>query len=80
MPVRKYQPIWNQLKAENKVSVRVPRPLHPRLIKAVIKEKYNDIEYKFMLGERGKTAKLSYYVQGVVITFQLKQTLGVEDL
>ena len=80
MAVRKYEPIWKQLKESNKVSVRVPRPLHPRVIKAVIKEKYSDLGYKLLLGERGKNAKLSYHVQGVVITFQLSHTFGVEDL
>jgi len=80
MAVRKYYPIWQQLKTDNKVSIRVPRIYHRRLIKAVVKEKYSDIEYKFLLGERGKKAKLSYHVQGVVITFHLTQSLGVEDL
>jgi len=80
MSVRKYEPIWMELKKKHQVRIQIPRPLHKRLIKAVIKEKYNDVVFKFELGERGKAAKLSYIQQGVVIVFQLKISLGLEDL
>jgi len=80
MSVRKYSPIWLALKKAHKVAISVPRPYHKRVIKAVVKEKYGDLEYKFELGERGKKAKISYTVRGAIITFNLNHTLGVEDL
>jgi hypothetical protein len=80
MSVRKYEPIWNALKKDGVVSVSVPRPLHPRLIKAVIKEKYNDLGYKLLLGEKAKKAKISYISKGSVIKFQLHHSIGTDDI
>lgn len=54
--------------------------LHRRIIKAVIKRKYVDVGFKFLVGERGKRAKLFYKREGSIIEFKLVYTLGVEDL
>lgn len=44
--MRKYEPIWIQLKETGKCQVSVPKQLHARIKKAVSKEKYNDTAYK----------------------------------
>lgn len=72
----RYTPIWLKLKADHKVSVVIPSPLHKRLIKAVIKRKDEDVTYKFILGEQGKKARLKYSVQENVIHFKLTFWLG----
>jgi len=66
---RQYNPIWKRLKAEKKVSVAVPLPLHDRIIKAVTKEKWLDLEYKLQIEPR--TATMRHSVKGAVITFRL---------
>lgn len=72
----KYAPIWNRLKADRKVSVAIPSPLHRRLIKAVIKRKNEDLGYKYLLGEQGKKAILEYTIHEQVITFKLTLWMG----
>lgn len=68
-PYRAYQPIWEKLKADGKVSITANRLLHPRIIKAVIKEKWMDIGYKMQI--EPATAFLSHEVKFSVITFTL---------
>lgn len=77
----KYAPIWEKLKTERKVSVAVPRPLHKRIIKAVIKRKDEDVAHKYLLGERGIKAKLHYDIQDSIIHFTLKYFInGIGEL
>lgn len=82
--MRKYQPIWNALKetANSKRECRItaPPPLHRRIIKAVMKEKDQDTGYKYLLGEQGKRARLSYTIDHSVITFTLQISIGLSDL
>lgn len=44
--MRLYQPIWEKLKREGQASITANRVLHPRILKAVIKEKWLDLGYK----------------------------------
>ncbi len=83
-PPRFYEPIWIKLKSMPPseassigVSITANRLLHPRIIKAVIKEKWMDLGFKLQLDD--KTAKLSYTRKHAVITFYLTYTLGKED-
>jgi len=79
--MRKYLSIWYQLKKEGKCAVAAPVKLHPRIIKGVINEKYNDIGYKFLLHEDDKTARIEYIREGGKITFVLKiYGIGIGDL
>ena len=78
--VSQYQQIWNALKKDGTVKLTAPVVLHRRIVKAVIKRKYIDVGFKFLVGERGKKAKLSYSSVGSIIEFKLEYTLGVEDL
>jgi hypothetical protein len=77
--MRLYEPIWNKLKsmqlseASTKgVSVTANRVLHPRIIKAVKKEKWLDAGYKIKLEPR--EAVLFHSQRGVILTFYLKLT------
>lgn len=67
---RQYYPIWNQLKQHGKVSVTAPRPLHARIVKAVKKEKYNDLAYKLEIEPR--IAVLSHARQNSILHFFLE--------
>ena len=83
--MRHYETIWNQLKnlpakeAETAgVSVTASRALHPRIVKAVIKEKYGDLGYKILLNDR--RAVLAHIRKHSIITFFLTISKGIEDI
>lgn len=78
MVTRQYQPIWEALKALSAkdaatkgVSITAPRPLHSRIIKAIIKEKWSDVAFKVTLYHKGRHAILSHVRQHSVLTFYL---------
>lgn len=82
--IRFYQPIWERLKSMPPreastigVSITANRLLHPRIIKAVTKEKWMDIGFKILLDD--KRAVLSHVRKNAVLTFYLTYTLGKED-
>jgi len=75
-----YDPIWVALKKDNICRVSAPRPLHPRIKKAVYKRKDLDLGYKLQLKEKGKVARLSIKSKQSVIEFKLVVSIGLEDL
>jgi len=77
---RVYYPIWEKLKADGTVSITANRLLHPRIIKAVKKEKWMDIMYKADLAPDFPV--LSHSISHSVITFTLtiKKSTGIVDL
>lgn len=75
--MREYEPIWNKLKADKVVSITANRLLHPRIIKAVKKEKWKDIAYKLEIEPR--VATLSHTSKQAVLTFHLSFSLISED-
>lgn len=78
--IRKYQPIWQVLKDKSICEVAAHTNLHRRIIKAVIKEKYNDLKFKLFLADKGKRAILEHTKKHNVITFTLVISIGVGDL
>jgi hypothetical protein len=68
--MRYYEPIWLRLKKNKVVQVTAPRPLHPRIIKAVVKEKWLDLGFKLEL--EPSYAILSHICTNSVVTFKLK--------
>lgn len=78
--LRQYNPIWKRLKAEKTVSVEAHLSRHKRIIKAVKKEKWLDLEYKLSI--EPKKSRLEHSVSGSTITFTLtvESKLTVEDL
>lgn len=71
--MRKYESIWIKLKKEKQVSLTANRLLHPRIIKAVIKEKWGDVGYKVQI--EPAHARLSYTIKHSVLTFYLYLTI-----
>jgi hypothetical protein len=71
--MRKYEPIWRKLKSAGQVSITCNRLLHPRIIKAVIKEKWGDIGYKIAI--EPARAKLTYTASHAILTFYLTKTI-----
>lgn len=67
----KYSPIWENLKRDLEARVVAHPALHRRIIKAVIKRKDEDLGYKVLNAEMYKKAKLSYTIEGNVITFRI---------
>lgn len=90
--MRKYQPIWETLKKtlEEKgigvCSIAAHKALHPRIIKAVSREKNIDIGYKLLSTEKREKTIVYSRVQGSKITFYLrvfhidKNDIRIEDL
>ena len=73
MSSSEYTPIWNALKASDKVpkqvSITANRLLHPRIIKAVTKRKWLDLGYKLQIEPRHSI--LTHTCNGSTITFFL---------
>lgn len=59
--MRMYQPAWIQLKSNPKLPLVIAAApaLHPRIYKAIIKEKWLDTPYKSNLAARGYRSELS---------------------
>lgn len=71
--MRKYSSIWNALKKDKKCAIAAPIPLHPRIIKAVIAEKYRDSGHRLLTSLSRKRTKLVHIVTGSRIEFLLKE-------
>lgn len=71
---RAYEPIWTRLKDTGKCTVMAPAPLHPRIVKAVIKEKYSDFAWKLSIADQFKKGELSYSSSDMSLHFILTVT------
>lgn len=76
----KYTPIWVAIKKDSKCIVTSHPLLQKRLIKAVGKRKNEDLKYKEELKRNGQRAVLYYEINGNIVTFKLKKTIGLSDL
>ena len=74
-PLRKYEPIWKELKLSGKAALTAKPQLHARIKKAVIKEKDNDLAFKLSASEGGKKYKLSVASNGQVLSFLLEDSI-----
>lgn len=77
---RTYQPIWEELKRSNTCKISANKSLHKRIVKAVIKEKYNDVNFKLYLADKGQKAVLTHTKKYSIIEFFLNVTIGLSDL
>lgn len=83
--MRKYESIWQRLKAHPKHEIRVEvhKALVRRIVKAVTKEKYIDLGFKllneddYLFLEIEKEAKNDNII---IVKFILKRRLGLEDI
>ena len=71
--MRKYQPIWEAIKAHPDLTASLASPIstHSTIIKAVRKEKDKDLSYKLVLAETGTKYRLMERIEGSLITFYL---------
>lgn len=81
--MRVYEPIWHSLKRLLKappserakgISIIANRAHHPRIIKAVIKEKWSDMGFKSV--NLPRIARLSYARKESKLTFFLELTVN----
>lgn len=72
--MRKYQRIWGAIKNKSpqRISVAAELPVHARIIKAVIKEKSQDLGWKQLMLEQGEKYSLVYEIYGKCIVFYLQ--------
>jgi len=73
--MRKYEPLWNLIKAKSTATIEAPVDLHARIIQAVKKEKSMDKGYKLLTLESGTKFVLRHKITGTRITFYLQGTL-----
>lgn len=84
--MRQYEPVWVELKKKSTVRLAVPKALHRRIIKAVLKEKYMDFGYRLEQLNKNVRLRLEYSCKDNIITFTLKKSftflsnIKVEDL
>ncbi len=69
--MRKYQPIWNQLKQDLEVSLVAPISTHPRIIQGVRKERSTDDGWKLVQVETSTIYWMRHSIVGRRITFTL---------
>ncbi len=77
---RKYEPIWQDLKTKHRCTIAAPLKMHRRIMTAVVKEKYQDLGYKYLLQEQGKRARITKSNKGSMLTFTLELSIGIEDI
>lgn len=78
MNTRMYGPLWTKLKNEKSVSITANRLHHPRILKAVTKEKWLDLEYKMEISP--KIAQMSTTSRGAVLTFYLSEKVPLTEI
>ena len=72
--MRLYEPIWQELKKKGSVRLAVPRAIHRRVIKAVLKEKNMDIGFKYEMLEKKIRLRITYQQQDNVISIKLNRS------
>ncbi len=69
--MRKYQPIWNELKQYYTASCVAPTTSHRRIIQAVRKERTKDDGWQLQIVEKGARYWMRHSIVGSRITFYL---------
>lgn len=69
--MRTYQPIWEALKQSKTITIQANPSAHPRIIKAVSKEKDKDVGYRLMISESYQRSVLRAKINGNQVTFIL---------
>lgn len=78
--MRKYQPIWNELKQNDEVEIKVAHPaLVQRIKQAVIKEKHNDLAFRLLNEMFEYRLYISFNKQENILKFVLKQRYGLSE-
>ena len=80
-PLRKYQQVWNLLRdsPSHRIKLSAAPNLHPRIKKAVIKEKDLDVVYKLQMADNYSRSRLWFTSSGNVLSITLTISLGLTD-
>jgi hypothetical protein len=68
---RKYAPIWDELKAKGHCTTAIPKPLIPRVIRAIRDMKFRDVAYKILKESSGKQVRMETEIEGSRVRFFL---------
>lgn len=82
-PKRFYEDLWYEIKTKRRCSIKPANPsdaLYKRIKNAVIKEKCNDIAFKFGLDDKRSKLEIERSTNGSIITFRLTTSIGMEDV
>lgn len=71
--MRKYQPIWEEIKLHHTATLTADVSLHSRIIEAVRKEKKKDLGWKYQMQENRIKYDLLQHIHGNNITFYLNK-------
>ncbi len=74
--MRKYQPIWDRVKAGETVSITADEANHTTIRIGVRTEKNRDYSFKVLCAERGKKYRLICDKKGKKLTFHLQLTVA----
>jgi hypothetical protein len=80
---RKYERIWIEIKKHGYCKIKpasLSLALFARIKKAVIKEKYNDLSFKFEQDDRRVKLEVTRDSTTGIISFKLHKGLGMEDV
>ena len=77
---RKYQAIWEQLKAEGYIQLESPRPSHRTIMRALRKESVNDSMFRFHCVEvRRQSYQVGYNSVGDLLFIRLEWKDTIPD-
>ncbi len=77
---RKYLPIWKKIKADKKCVISAHPKLFARIVKAVMKEKDQDVAMKIANDLDKLYLKITRDEQNHTVTFELKQRVGISEI
>lgn len=82
IPKRAYQELWETIRDNNLLPITIE--CHPelmdRIIKAVMKEKLNDLAFKLMNTHDTFKLEIVRDREKGIVSFKLKAKLGIEDI
>lgn len=77
--MRKYQIIWDKVKAAGRAEVVAPASIHSRIVYAVRKEKTKDAGWALLQSEEGKKWVMYNEAEGNKLSFWLEEQVPLID-
>jgi len=79
---RLYQSAWNQLKSNpsKPLKIAAPNKHHPRIFKALKKEKWMDTVYSLQLAENHQVARMRHTSKAGFLLVTLTLSLGLDEV
>lgn len=76
----KYKIIWETLKKDKVITLKVQPKWHKRIIKAISRIKDEDVGFKLESAERNKKYRLKYKVKEVEIKINLIESFDIKNI